>query len=128
MSAVDVGPAPTLLNDWVTTDAFLAIIGFAAFAVVVWMATEFLKRMHAASAEIDRVLAEGPPAYNDTCCIQKCTRPGVVPFNTPGGVLFACRQCAGIVGQWVGHDNRVYDQDLDQTTDLGQWNKEMDAS
>jgi len=121
------GPAPTLLNDWVTTDAFPALIGFLVFAVVLWMATEFLKQMHAASAELDQVLEQGPPAYDDTCCIQKCTRPGLVPYNAPGGVLYACRRHSGLVGDWVGHDNAVYDQDLDPTTDLAKWEKEMPA-
>ena len=67
-------------------------------------------------------------AYDDTCCIQKCTRPGLVPLDTPNGVLYACRQCAGIVGQWVGRGNQVYDQQLDPITDLATWDKEMDAS
>jgi len=119
------GPAPTLLNDWVTTDAFLALIGFAAFAVVIWMATEFLKRMHAASAQLDQVLQQGPPPFDDTCFIEVCTRPGLLPVHTVHGLRFVCRRHSGQVGDWTGD---VYDQDLDPATDLSRWDKEMDAS
>lgn len=122
------GPAPTLLNDYMTSALMWAIVATFCAGVVVWMATEFLKTWHAKNAELDKVLAEGPPPFDDTCCIQKCTRPGVVPFNTPNGVLFACRQCAGIDGDWVGRGNQQpYDQDLDPATDLAKWEKEMPA-
>jgi hypothetical protein len=122
------GPAPTLLNDWVTNQAFWAFLFLAAFAGLVYYTTEFLKTWHAKSAELDQVLEQGPPAYDDTCCIQACTRPGLVPVHTVHGLRFACRQCAGIVGQWVGRGNQVYDQQLDPITDLATWDKEMDAS
>jgi len=119
------GPAPTLLNDWVTPTGFGIIVAILLIAAVIIVIAENLHDRREDDAQDEPEPA--PAAYDDTCCIQKCTRPGVVPFNTPGGVLFACRQCAGIVGQWVGVDNRVYDQELDPATDLAKWEKEMPA-
>ena len=93
------GPAPTLLNDWVTSQAFWGFLFLAAFAGVVYYTTEFLKRWHAASAELDRVLAEGPPV---TCAIDGCTRTGATLFYAASGVLFVCRYHAAQVSEWTG--------------------------
>jgi len=117
---VNPGPAPTLLSDWVTPTGFGIIVAILLIAAVIVVIAENLHDHR----EDDQ---DEAAAYDDTCCIHTCTRPGLIPFNTPNGVLYACRQCAGIVGQWVGHDNRVYDQDLDPATDLAKWEKEMPA-
>ena len=101
------GPAPTLLNDWVTSQAFWAFLFLAAFAVALWYTTEFLKRWHAKSAELDRVLAEGPP--DATCAIDGCTRPGATLFYAATGVLFVCRYHAAQVSEWTGPS--VFDQE-----------------
>ena len=94
------GPAPTLLNDWVTNQAFWGFLLLAAFAGVVYYTTEFLKRWHAASAELDRVLEQGPPDV--TCAIDGCTRTGATLFYAATGVLFVCRYHAAQVSEWTG--------------------------
>jgi len=122
------GPAPTLLNDWVTTNAFLAFIGFFAFAVLVWMATEFLKTWHAKSAELDQVLEQGPPPRHE-CSIGGCHQAATNAFPTgiPDVPYYACEGHTPTVRQWAGpYDHDVpYDQDLDQASDLGRWEQEM---
>jgi len=97
---VNPGPAPTLLNDWVTNQAFWGFLLLAVFASVVWRFTEFIKAWHAKSAELDRVLAEGPP--DATCAIDGCTRPGATLFYAATGVLFVCRYHAAQVSEWTG--------------------------
>ena len=94
------GPAPTLLSDWVTNQAFWAFLFLAAFAGALWYVTEFLKRWHAASAELDQVLEQGPPDV--TCAIDGCTRTGATLFYAAAGVLFVCRYHAAQVSEWTG--------------------------
>ena len=100
MTRLDPGPAPTLLNDWVTNQAFWGFLFLAAFAGLVYYTTEFLKRWHAKSAELDRVLTEGPP--DDTCAIGDCTRYAAVLFPSSTGVMFVCRFHAAQVSEWTG--------------------------
>jgi hypothetical protein len=117
-----MNPAPTMLNDWVTNRGFWISMGFLAFVALVWWVTEVMKRWHAASVELDRVLKEGPP---NNCGILGCDRTGLIRFNLPDGVLFVCQQHSWTVSQWVGRSTKVYDQELDPATDFSLWNQEM---
>ena len=94
------GPAPTLLNDWVTNQAFWGFLLLAVFASVVWRFTEFIKAWHAKSAELDRVLTEGPP--DGRCAIGDCSRYAAVLFPSSTGVMFVCRFHAAQVSEWTG--------------------------
>jgi len=124
------GPAPTLLNDWITIPnfAWAAILGLAAFAVLVWWTTEFLKAWHAKSAELDQVLEQGPPQPHE-CSIGGCHQPATHAF--PTGVThvdyYACTGHTPTVRQWAGpYDHQMpYDQDLDQAGDLAKWEREV---
>ena len=121
-----MNPAPTLLNDWVTTDAFLAFIGFFAFATVVWMATEFIKRMHA--APIEQTPAPKVAPQPRECQMTGCPQPATHLFVVSNGYFYTCARCATAVREWTGpYDHSietVYDQELD-CTDLALWEKEL---
>lgn len=101
-----MNPAPTLLNEWVTNQAFWGFIGVAAFAGLIYCTTEFLKAWHAEAAKLDKVLA-----------------PHVVNWCGTHGHAYAfvwrCAHC--------GHQpsEQVYDQELAPGTDLGRWNEEL---
>lgn len=116
-------PAPTMLTDYQTP----ALVIVVAAAVILYFFTDWLiKRMHANSAPAEQTPEQAPPPFDDTCFIDLCHRPGIVPAHTVHGIRFVCRRHSGQVGDWVGHD-AVYDQDLDPATDIGQWEKEMPA-
>jgi len=116
------GPAPTLLTDWITIPslAWAAILSFAAFAVLIWWTTEFLKAWHAKSAELDQVLEQGPPQPHG-CNITGCHRPASSgwPTGVTGVTYYACTGHTALVRGWAGpYDHDVpYDQDLDQIED-----------
>jgi len=131
-----MNPAPTLLDEWITNQAFWGFLFLVAFAGVVYYGTEFLKRMHAAR-EDDTPEHPWP--------MRLC--PGHDYEAVDGN--YVCAHCGDVVRQPLNCAGRhryvetkqsllctvcgyrtalPYDQDLDQATDLGQWNKEMDAS
>jgi len=119
------GPAPTLLSEWFTPTGFGIIVAILLVVAVIVVIAESLRVRRENDAQ--DVPEPAPPAYDDTCFIEVCHRPGLVPTHTIHGIRFVCRRHSGQVGDWVGHD-AVYDQDLDPATDLSRWDKEMDAS
>jgi len=129
MSALSPGPAPGLVTDWITIPslAWAAILGLAAFAVIIWWTTELLKTWHAKSAELDQVLEQGPPQPH-RCNITGCHQPATYawPTGVTGCTYYTCTGHAAVVRAWAGpYDHDVpYDQDLD-SSDLALWEREV---
>jgi hypothetical protein len=112
-----VNPAPTLLNDWLTTPGFLAILAILAILIGIGLGM--------VAAEILRGPDEEPePAPQPhECSITDCHQPATHawPTGITGVTYYACGHHTPMVRGWAGPYDRtvetIYNQELDGIED-----------
>ena len=115
------GPAPTLLNDWITIPGFFwLILGCIA---VVWLAVITIQLVRVweendAANEDAQDAEQAPNPQPHECDITGCHQPGTWLFDRhPHGIFYTCTPHGYMVRDWTGPYDRtveaVYNQELD---------------
>ena len=104
------GPAPTMVNDWITPGAFILFITLAVIVTVVAIFVHNLRIVQAEKkAKPVKIIEKGE------CFIEVCHQPGVSPAHTTDGIRYVCRRHEAGVYDWIA---RAYAQDPAQLTKL----------
>lgn len=125
MIALDPGPAPTLLDEWVTATAFWWFVLVAATTGVAWFTVWFVKVWRAFAAEEAALEHARQIGHRDVCDLELCDRPATAVYDRhpSGAVLHICDHHTPAVRDWAG----PYDQGLDDIEDYANGEKEMPA-
>lgn len=122
------GPAPTLLNDWVTPTGFGIIV---AFLLIVAIGVVIAENLHDQWAKAARTI-DAAPGPDDRlaadvaryhCQGHGCTLH--VTSHDSRGTRYTCSSCGA--QSWEPSASPLYDQDLAPGTDLNLWDREVGA-
>jgi len=115
----------TLQQD-LATDLFWFVAIFTALCWVGFLIAKWIRH--------DRLDAmPDPQPEPHECNITGCHQPATHAFPTgiTGVPYYACTGHTNMVRDWAGPYDRtvetIYDQELDQTSDLGRWEQEMQS-
>jgi hypothetical protein len=93
MSALSPGPAPGLVNEWISAPVFWAILAsLVVVALIVFTAEMFRDR--------DEPAPDLEPA-RDVCDLESCDQPARIVFNAGIGFLYICEGHAAKVSEWA---------------------------
>jgi len=109
------GPAPTLLDEWITNAAFWWFMLVAATTGAAWLLASFITTWRTQDAEQTPAPHAEPQPH--TCQIGDCPRPPTTTYDRhPAGRIWVCDQHAARVQRWTGTPGRpaeqVYDVEL----------------
>jgi hypothetical protein len=124
------GPAPTLLSDWIQVPGFFWLVLGCIAAVVLAILTVQIVRVWEEDDAANKAAQDDQPEpheCNITGCHQAATNAW--PTGVTGVAYYACTGHTNMVRDWAGPYDRtvetVYDQELDQASDLDRWEQEM---
>ena len=122
MTALDPGPAPTLVADWFT----LPFVILVTLTAAIWFAVFTIRAIKADRLDAMPDPQPEPHECNITGCHQVATN--AFPTGITGVTYHACTGHTPTVRQWAGPYDRtvetVYNQELD-TIDLALWELEQ---